>query len=106
MTKEEIYKTIENGKWRPDKSPFGKCESSETLLFIGKNKAYGVHGINYGDGIEICFTQIFPTLKFYSKFDGNPYPKEIETMKSIWSSEMLKKYGDIYTAMKSFTDLE
>lgn len=106
MTKEEIYKAIENGKWEPDKSPFGKCESSETLLFIGKNKAYGVHGINYGEGIEICFVQLFPKLKFYSKFDEDPYPKEIETMKSIWGSELDEKYGDIYTAMKSFTDLE
>ena len=106
MTKEEIYKTIENSKWEPVKSPFGKCESSETLLFIDKNKAYGVHGINYGDGIEICYTQLFPRLKFYSKFDEDPYLKEIETMECIWGSELREKYGDIYTAMKSFTDLE
>lgn len=105
MTKEEIYKTIENGKWRTDKSPFGKCESSETLLFIGKDNAYSVHGVNYGEGIKLCFTKIFPKLKMYSSFDEYPYPKEIETMESIWSSEMREKYGDIYTAMKSIGNI-
>lgn len=106
MTRQEIYKAIENAKWESDKSPFGKCESSEILFFIGKNKAYGVHGINYGEGIEICFAQLHPKLKFYSKFDEDSYPKEIETMKSIWYSELMEKYGDIDNTMKSFTDLE
>lgn len=106
MTQEEILETIENAKWEPDKSSFGKCESSEILFFIDKNKAYGVYGINYGEGIEIRFTQVHPILKFYSIFDEDSYPKEIETMKSIWYSELMEKYGDIDNAMKSFTDLE
>ena len=101
MTKEEIYKAIENAKWRPDKSPFGKCESSETLFFIGKNKAYSVHGVNYGEGIEVCFTILLPKLRIYSKFDEDPYPKEIETMKPMWYSELMEKYGNIHNAMKS-----
>lgn len=106
MTKEEIYKTIENGKWEPDKSPFGKCESSEVLLFIGKNNVYCTHGVRYNDGIiELFFSKAFPEVKTYRPFEELPY-KEIETMKPIWYSELMEKYGGLYTAMKSFTDLE
>ena len=101
MTKEEIYKTIENGKWNIEKGTFGKCKTSEVLLFIAKNNVYCTHGVRYNDGIiELVFSKAFPEVKTYRPFDELPY-KEIETMKPIWFSELMEKYGGIYNAMKS-----
>ena len=101
MTQEEIYKAIENAKWNPDKGPFGKYEYTELLFFYDKNNAYCVHGVRYSDGvIVLVFTSLLPKFKTYRLLEKLPY-KEIETMKSIWYSELMEKYGNIHNAMKS-----
>ena len=106
MTQEEILEAIKNAKWSQskEKGAFGKeREYTELLLFYDKNNAYSVHGIRYvGDDstIVLVFTKLLPKLKAYTSFDEQPY-REVETMKSMWYSELMEKYGGIINAMKS-----
>lgn len=104
MTQEEILEAIKNAKWNQskEKGAFGKeREYTELLLFYDKNNAYSVHGIRHNnDDMVLVFTKLVPKVKAYSSFEECPY-KEVENMKSMWFSELMEKYGDIYTAMKS-----
>ena len=106
MTQEEILEALKNAKWNKskEKGAFGKeREYTELLLFYDKNNAYSVHGIRYVDDdstIVLTFTKLVPKVKAYSSFDEQPY-KEVETMKTMWYSELMEKYGGIINAMKS-----
>ena len=90
MTKEEIKIAIENAK-------VGKDKSTELLVFFNANKAYCVHGMNFGNGTEMVITNLFPG----KVSELNELPDDIESMQAMWHSEFTGKFGDIYSAMKS-----
>lgn len=90
MTKEEIKIAIENAKVSKDKS-------TELLVFFNANKAYCVHGMNFGNGTGMVITNLFPG----KVSELNELPDDIESMQAMWHSEFTGKFGDIYSAMKS-----